>query len=402
MQILISGASIAGPVLAYWLARYGYAVTVVERAPVLRKTGGHAIDLFRPSMEISAKMGVAPRIEALATGTSRLTIYREGRAGASRVDLTKLFAAGSDRHVEIMRDDLSEIYYDAGRDGVEYVFGDSITAIDQDGEVTFEHAPARRFDIIIGADGLHSNVRRLTFGEEADLTRFLGGYLGVLSTPKSLVDSGEMVGHIGVGRTAAIYTADHLDDARAIFLYRSKQELAYDHRDSLRQKILLRDAFVGMHPQVDGWLQELERTPAFYFDSISQLRLDRWSRRRVTLVGDAGYCPGPAVGGSTSLAVLGAYVLAGEIARAGGDHLQAFAAYELQMRESVYRSRSLARGIAKGIIPGSRAGVWALTRGAQLVSAMPGPLSRALAKLNTKGARMYDSMPVPDYTGVGV
>jgi 2-polyprenyl-6-methoxyphenol hydroxylase-like FAD-dependent oxidoreductase len=178
--------------------------------------------------------------------------------------------------------------------------------------------------------------------------------------------------------------------------------LAYDHRDTARQKELLREAFAGMHDEVDGWLAETERTPTFYFDSITQLRTDRWSRRRVTLVGDAGYCPGPAVGGSTSLAVLGAYVLAGELARADGDHLRAFAAYELQMRESVRRSRSFARAAARGVIPGSRAGVWALTRGAQLVSAMPTSLARALAKLNTKGVRMHDSMPVPDYAGSDV
>ncbi|OBH34301.1 FAD-dependent oxidoreductase [Mycobacterium intracellulare] len=397
MRILISGASIAGPVLAYWLSRYGFDVTVVERAPTLRKTGGHAVDLFRPAMEISAKMGVLPRIEALATGTTHLALYREGRTRATDIDLTKIYAASSDRHVEIMRDDLSEIYYDAARDDVEYLFGDSITAIDHDGTVTFEHSEARTFDVIVGADGLHSNVRRLTFGEEAGLTRFLGGYLSVLSAPKALVRAGEMVGHVGVGRFAGIYTADHLDDARVVFLFRHAEEPDYDHRDVLRQKELLRDAFAGMHDQVDGWLAEIERTPTFYFDSITQLRTDRWSRRRVTLVGDAGYCPGPAVGGSTSLAVLGAYVLAGELARAHGDHLRAFAAYELQMREPVHRSRSFARGAAKGIIPGSRAGVWALTLGAQLISAMPGSLSRSLAKLNTKGVRMHDTMPVPDY-----
>lgn len=402
MRILISGASIAGPVLAYWLTRYGFDVTVVERAPTLRKTGGHAVDLFRPAMEISAQMGVLPRIEALATGTDRLTFYREGRTQATEIDLTKIYAASSDQHVEIMRDDLSEIYYDAARNDVEYLFGDSITSIDHDGEVTFEHAPTRSFDVIVGADGLHSNVRRLIFGDEAGLTRFLGGYLAVLSAPKSLVERGEMLGHIGVGRFAAIYTADHLDDTRVVFMFRSKEEFDYDYHDALRQKELLRDAFTGMHPQVDSWLTELDRTPTFYFDSITQLRTDRWSRRRVTLVGDAGYCPGPAVGGSTSLAVLGAYVLAGELARAEGDHLRAFAAYELQMRDPVHRSRMFARGAAKGIIPGSRLGVWALTRGAQLISAMPGSLSVALAKLNKQGVRMHDSMPVPDYTDVDV
>src|SRR6202008_2219314 len=107
MRILVSGASISGPVLAYWLTRYGFDVTVVERAPQLRKTGGHAVDLFRPAMEISEKMGVLPRIEALATGTDTATLYREGVRRPIRVDLTKVVGGISDRHVEIMRDDLS-------------------------------------------------------------------------------------------------------------------------------------------------------------------------------------------------------------------------------------------------------------------------------------------------------
>jgi 2-polyprenyl-6-methoxyphenol hydroxylase-like FAD-dependent oxidoreductase len=398
MRVLISGASIAGPVLAYWLDRYGFDVTVVERAPTLRKTGGHAVDLFRPAMEISAKMGVLSRIEERATETTRLSIYRDHAPRPIRVDLTKLYRAASDRHVEIMRDDLSEIYSDAA--DVEYVFSDSITAISPDGEVTFEHAAPRRFDVVIGADGLHSNVRRLTFGDEAGLTRYLGGYLAVASAPKGLAPEGEMIIHAEVGRMAGVYSAAHLNDARVLFMFHSP-ELQYHHRDVLRQKELLREAFAGMHPRVDGWLDQLDTAPAFYFDSITQLQIDSWSRGRVTLVGDAGYCPGPAVGGSTSLAVVGAYVLAGELARADGDYPAAFAAYERRMREPVRRSRAFARGAAKTVVPGSAAALWVVTRGAQLVSALPSGLTRAVAKLNTRGVRMHDSIPVPDY-GAGV
>jgi 2-polyprenyl-6-methoxyphenol hydroxylase-like FAD-dependent oxidoreductase len=160
--------------------------------------------------------------------------------------------------------------------------------------------------------------------------------------------------------------------------------------------------FTGLHPQVDRWLEEVEHTPVFYFDSITQLLLDTWSRGRVTLVGDAGYCPGPAVGGSTSIAVLGAYVLAGELAQANGDYAQAFAQYERHMGEPVRGSRAFARAAAKTIVPDSRAGVWALTRAGQLISVLPSGLTKAIAKMNTKGARLHDSMPVPDYTGAGV
>ena len=346
-------------------------------------------------------MGVLPRIEALATGMDAMTIYREGGRRPARIDFTKIIAAASDRNVEIMRDDLSEIYFDAGRDEVEYVFGDSITAISLDGEVTFERAAPRGFDVVVGADGLHSNVRRLVFGDEARLTRFIGGYLAVVSVPKSMAHQGEMVGHVGAGRLAAIYSAQHLDDARAVFLFRTKIELDYDYRDAARQKELLHDAFAGLDPQVDSWLAETDQTPAFYFDSITQLQLDTWSRGRVTLVGDAGYCPGPAVGGSTSLAVIGAYVLAGELARASGDHVAAFAAYEKQMREPVRLSCAFARGAAKGVIPGSAATVWAMIRGMQLVSLLPASLTRTVAKFNTKGVRMYEAMRVPDYSAFG-
>ncbi|MFF0475858.1 FAD-dependent oxidoreductase [Streptomyces sp. NPDC004284] len=397
MRILVSGAGVAGPALAYWLTRHGFSVTVVERAPALRRTGGHAVDLFRPAMDISEKMGVLPLIEERATGTSRMTVHREGSRRPVRADLSKIFGGASGRHAEIMRGDLCAIYYDAARDDVEYVFGDSITAISPDGEVRFENAAPRRFDLVVGADGLHSTVRRLVFDEESRREAFIGAYLGVLTLPNLPGLDGELLLHVGVGRTAGMYGARHLDDARALFLFRSARELDCHHHDVPRQKELLRGAFAGMHERVDGWLDELDRTPSFYFDSITQLHMDTWSRGRVTLVGDAGYCPGPAVGGSTSLAVVGAYVLAGELARAGGDHERAFPAYERAMAEHVRGSRAAALSAARTLVPTSRPGVWGLAQGARLISALPAAPSRALLRLTTRSARLYDSVTVEDY-----
>ena len=397
MRILVSGAGVAGSVLAYWLARHGFEVTVVERVPCLRKTGGHAVDLFRPAMNISQRMGVLSRVEERATGTTRMTVYREGARRPVRVNLSKIFGAASDRHVEIMRDDLSEIYYDATRDDVEYVFGDSITAISPHGEVRFENAAPRDFGLVVGADGLHSNVRRLVFGDESNFIAFIGAYLGVLTLPNVSGLDGQLAMHVGVGRTAGAYGAGHLGDARALFLFRSGRELDCHHHDVPRQKELLHAAFDGMHPEVDRWLDELGRTPAFYFDSISQVRMDTWSRGRVTLVGDAGYCPGPAVGGSTSLAVVGAYVLAGELARASGDHERAFPAYERTMAEYVRGSHTAALSAAKTLVPTSRLGVHGLAHGAHLISTLPAGLSRALLRLTTRSARLYNSMTVEDY-----
>jgi 2-polyprenyl-6-methoxyphenol hydroxylase-like FAD-dependent oxidoreductase len=397
MRVLVSGASIAGPVLAYWLARRGFDVTVVERAPALRKTGGHAVDLFRPAMEISEQMGVLDQVQARATGTTRMILQRTNGRPPVHVDYLKLVGVISDRHVEIMRDDLSQIYYDAGREHVEYLFGDQITAISDDGTVDFAHSSQRRFDIVVGADGLHSGVRQLVFGPDSGHSRFLGSYLAVLSVPKHLARDGEMTNFLEVKRWATIYTADHLDDARAVFLFRSERPLNYHHRDDARQRTLVRTAFAGMHPTVDRWLTELDGHGTFYFDSITQLVLTRWSRGHVTLVGDAGYCPGPAVGGSTSLAVLGAYVLAGELERAGGDHAAAFAAYEAVMADPVRHSRAFARTVATSLVPRSEFGVWALAAAGRTLSVLPAGVTRALAKLNDKGVRLYDAMGYPDY-----
>lgn len=400
MRILVSGASIAGPTVAYWLSRHGHSVTVVERAPEPRKAGGHAVDLYRPALEVLDRMGVLNQVQAKATGTNRGTFFVPRSKRGLEANIEKFVNAGSDRHVEIMRDDLSEILTASTEGDVKYIFGDSITFVSPiTGEVRFEHAAPAVFDLIIGADGVHSNVRRIVFGEEETFSSFLGAYLAVFSLPNYLRLDGRILACLDVGRLAATYGARTTDDARALFLFRARQPLAYDRHDLPQQKELVRTAFAGLDSRVDRWLEELEGATAFYFDAITQLSMDTWTRGRVTLVGDAGYCPGAVVGGSTSLAVVGAYVLAGELAEAGGHYEQAFSATEHEMGAYVRASRSLARQAAQILIPANRAQVWALVQGTRLVSHLPAGLTRAAARRWNRGLRLAESMTIRDYAG---
>ncbi|QVQ52741.1 FAD-dependent monooxygenase [Spiractinospora alimapuensis] len=399
MRVLISGASVAGPVLAYWLHRYGFECTVLERAPALRKTGGHAVDLLHPAMDIIERMGLREEVLAKTTGTESLTLEREGSTPID-IDISRILGPASENHAEVMRDDLGEIFYDATRAHVEYVFGDSIATLEQHPthvHVTFDHGDPRDFDLVIGADGLHSNTRRIVFGDESQFAHFIGGYLSVLTVPNHLDLSKRMVSLAAPGRTVGLYSADRADDARAIFLFRSENRLDYHHRDTDRQKELLRAAFADIGWEVPRLLAELDHTPAFYFDEITQLRMDHWSRGRVGLVGDAAYSPGPAIGGSTSLAVVGAYVLAGELATAWPDHERGFTAYERELADYVERSRTFARRMAKQLIPDTAGKVWLLAQVTRLVGSLPAGVARVLSRLDTGGLRVHDEVRLKDY-----
>jgi 2-polyprenyl-6-methoxyphenol hydroxylase-like FAD-dependent oxidoreductase len=342
-NILISGASVAGPALAYWLRRRGFRPTVVERAPQLRG-GGYAVD-FRGAAHLSvlARMGLLDRIKDQQTRLGRTTyVDADGRPVAAMP--AEIFAGD----VEILRGDLGRILYEATRDGTGYLFGDSITSLQEraDGvHVTFAHAAPRTFDLVIGADGLHSAVRRLAFPDRAAARHDLGLYVSIFS-----VDNAFGLDHSGLlysvpDRTAAVFSARETGRAVAQFFFAAPDgtPVSYDYRDAGQQQEILARAFDGVGWHVPALLGQMAAADDFYFDSVSQVHLDRWSSGRVALVGDAGYAAGPG-GNGTGTAVIAAYVLAGELAAAGGDYRTAFARYEQLLRPYVARGQKQALG----------------------------------------------------------
>ncbi|MEV5555667.1 FAD-dependent monooxygenase [Nonomuraea wenchangensis] len=322
LTILISGASIAGPALAHWLIRYGCSVTVVEKAPALRP-GGQAVDFKGETHRtVLSRMGILDDVRKLQTGGSdQLLIDAEGRTLAV---MPGEFTGGE---LEIKRGDLARLLHDRTAPACEYVFGDSITSLTEtpDGvHVTFERAAPRTFDLVVGADGIHSNVRRLAFGPESGFVRFLGHYYALVDLDQDFGRVGRMYNE--PGRMAAVGGPK----APAFFVFAS-EPLDYDRYDAEQQKDILARTYAGMGWRVPEVLAAVRRSSSVYLDSISQVRIDRYSRGRVVLLGDAAY--GNTLGGfGTGLAVVGAYVLAGELAAADGDHRAAFDAYERVFR----------------------------------------------------------------------
>lgn len=392
-QVLISGASVAGPVLAYWLREFGFQPTVVERTPQLRAGGGgHAVDLFGPVLDVMEWMGVRDQVERARTTTEVMVLVRPGRSPVE-VPMEMLSEGVSERHLEIMRGDLAEILYETTRDKVEYVFGDSVTTLtDEDDRVavTFEHAAPRSFDLVVGADGLHSTTRRLTFGPEDAFSRFLGGYLAVFTMPNHLHLEHRMVGLSVPGRMAALYPVGDGTQARAGFFWRTSDVHDYDRHDLEAQRRLLREVYGDLGWEVPRLLAALDRADDLYLDSITQIVMPTWTRGRVALAGDAGYCPGPAVGGGTSLAVIGAYLLASELAKAGGDHTRGFAAYQRALEPVVAHSRKIGPAAMDLVIPKSRRQIWLLAQAMRLLPRLPAPLRRRIAAAGGSAAAMLD------------
>jgi 2-polyprenyl-6-methoxyphenol hydroxylase-like FAD-dependent oxidoreductase len=398
-RVLISGASVAGPVLAYWLNRFGFQPTVVERTDALRfGTGGHAVDLFGPALQIIDWMGALPQVQDAGTHTEIISFIREGHRP---VDVpAELMSEGvSERHVEIMRGELAKIIFDTCRNDIGYVFGNSIKTLEETEHgvnVVFHRGSPQTFDLVIGADGLHSITRRLAFGEEHQFLHFLGGYLAVFTVVNYLDLHQRMLGCGDVGRTAAIYPVRDTGQARVILLWRTPTLHDYDRHDVAAQRRLIRNMYGDMGWEVPRLLAELENADDLYLDSISTIVMDTWTRGRVTLAGDAGYSPGPAVGGGTTLAVVGAYVLASELAASSSDHARGLAAYEQVLRPAVQASQRIGPAVLRTLIPSSRRRLWAMAQAIQLLPRLPRPARRLLTSFGGGPAAMLNVVTLRD------
>lgn len=343
-RVLISGASLAGPALAFWLQRYGFDVTVVEKATELRR-GGQAVDFKGPvHHSVLQKMGILEAVKQASIDDDDGTIVN---ARGRKIGVVP--GAFSGGEINIPRGDLAHLVYDLTFQKCEYVFGDSITSLTETShsvEVTFIHGAARTFDIVIGADGIHSNVRKLAFGPEANYVTHLGYYY-VLADLDLDACSGDVL-YNEPGRMVGLNSSK----ASAFFVFASDLLPRTDDVEVQKQQVI--DAYRGGKWRLPELMTMIPTASNFYMDSISRVTTQHYSQGRVALLGDSAY--GNALGGfGTGLAIVGAYVLAGELLRAGGEHAIAFAQYQAKYRD--YASVSQKINAGRLLAPKSRLGI---------------------------------------------
>ncbi|MGH3240280.1 MAG: FAD-dependent monooxygenase [Spirillospora sp.] len=378
-NVLISGAGIAGVALAYWLRQRGFTPTVVERAPSIRE-GGYKIDVRGAALTVVERMGLLDEIRAMRTGVRSGTVVNAAGKRVASMD-GDTFGGRTHGDAEILRGDLHRLLYERTKNDVEYLFGDSISELKEtsDGvEAVLSSGQARTFDLVVGADGLHSVTRSLVFGPEEEFVRHLGYRISIFSVPNHVGLDREEVTYVGPGRTTLMYSTAGDDAAKAMFLFSAEKvdDLA---RDTETQKSDLASAYAGEGWEVPRLLEGMSHATDFYCDSISQVRMESWSKGRVVLLGDAAYCASPASGQGTSLALVGAYVLAGELAAADGNHHTGFDNYEREMRPFAETNQKLGPSNIKRMVMRTNGQVRVSMAMLGLLSRMPGK-DRIMAK----------------------
>lgn len=394
--VLISGASIAGPTLAYWLVQYGFQVTVVERAPELR-LGGQNIDVNGPARKVARLMGITDRIRAAGTGELGMRFIKPDGEVAGAFPTNS--AGTATQELEILRGNLVEILYDVTKSAVDYRFGDSIAHLAQQADgvaVTFASGRAETFQVVVVADGVRSSTRQLVFGDEPRF-KFTGLYMAYLTIARQATDTKWWSWYIAPGRRALMLRPDNHGTTRATVAFMGPDE-AYDRLSLDQQKAVLQAKVAGAGWQAERIGRGIAEAQDMYLEKVGQILAPRWSEGRVVLLGDAAYCASLLTGKGTTLAMTGAYILAGELARHARPE-EAFAAYEQKMRPWVTDVQKLPPGVPGAVYPASRLGVAALNTLAGVAASKP---VQALLGLFGSGSHEPEDneLALPDYSAL--
>ena len=392
MRIAINGAGVAGPTLAYWLLRDGHEPVLIEKAPELR-TGGYVIDFWGVGYTVAERMGILADVRQAGYTVQevRMVNARARKVGGFKADLFQRMM--SERFTSLPRGELASLIYRTIEGRVEAIFDNSISAVEErenDVLVSLEHGETRSFDLVIGADGLHSRVRELVFGPESQFERHLGYHVAAFEIagyrPR---DELAYVSFAKPGRQVARFA---LRDDRTMFLFVFVSEHVPDPepKDLETRQALLHRIYDDAGWECPGILHAMDQVKTLYFDRVSQIRMDSWSRGRVVLIGDAAACVSLLAGEGTGLAMTEAYVLAGELQQAGADHRGAFARYEERLRPFIEGKQESARNFASAFAPRTRLGIWFRDQVTKLLAFRP------VADYFV-GRDLKDDFQLPDY-----
>ncbi|KUM69124.1 FAD-dependent monooxygenase [Streptomyces griseorubiginosus] len=341
-KVLVSGAGISGPALAYWLHRTGFEVTVVEKAGASRAPG-YPIDIRGTATEVVRRMGILPQLRSAHVDSPRCTFL--DAEGGTVASLASHAVVGSvqGQDLEVRRGDLAALLQARVRDDVEFLFDDSIATLDQSGrgvDITFHSGLRRTYDLVFGADGLHSPTRESVFGPEEQFHRYLGYCFGLFTMPNTFGLSHELMLWNTPGKAAALYAVGDTDRLHAFLTFHRPEPPSAALRNPEARRALLTTAFAGAGWKVPAIIGAMRDADDLYCDTAGQIRMPHWSSGRVALVGDAAYAPSFLTGQGSSLALVGAYMLAHALA-AHRDHTAAFAAYERDLRAFVSVNQAL-------------------------------------------------------------
>ncbi len=334
-SVLVSGASFAGLATAWWMKKLGYSVTVVEISEGLKK-GGTPVDIRKGVIDVVKRMGLFDRIAAQSL-IERPMEFLDAR-GAPLAVMPPRAEDGPDPEggYEIERNDLLDMLFEEVKDDVEFLFADSIEGLEQSTEevaVTFTSGRQRSFSLVLGCDGTHSAVRKMCFGEESSFLVFLQTYFSLTIVNQLLIEENTSQMFSVLGRSVMLNAYNGKTDIG--FGFFSEQEIPYDRRNQAEQKRMIREHFEGQGWRISELLDEMSRCDNFYFDQLCQVQMDSWTKGRVALIGDAGYCPSPAAGMGGSMAILGAAALADALQKHPDDLRTAFQEYNVSFRPTV-------------------------------------------------------------------